>query len=92
MCLCGSVLYMNRKVGNWVTKVKKIKVSSYIAQYPMFRISQSAFYTLLSGRSVQSKTIPASLGSIQPRGNFAKIARTQIFTTVYNQVFLHKAE
>ena len=70
----------------------KVKVSSYIAQYPIFRIAQSAFYTLLPGRPVQSKTISASLGSIQPRGNFAKTACTQIFITVYSQVLIHTAE
>ena len=51
-------------------------VSSYIAQYPNFRVAQSTFYTLLRGRPVQSKTISASLGRIQPRGNFANTART----------------
>ena len=66
----------------------KVKVSSYIAQYPIF----SAFYTLLPGRPVQSKTISASLGSIQPRGNFAKTVCTQIFITVYSQVLIHTAE
>ena len=70
----------------------KVKVSCYIAQYPIFRIAQSAFYTLLPGRPVQSKTISASLGSIQPRDNFAKTACTQIFITVYSQVVIHTAE
>ena len=51
----------------------KVKVSSYIAQYPIFWIAQSAFYTLLPGRPVQSKTISASLESIQPRDNFARL-------------------
>ena len=64
----------------------KVKVSSYIAQYTIFRIAQSAFYTLLPGTHVQSKTISASLGSIQPCGNFAK------FITVYSQVLIHTAE
>ena len=53
----------------------KVKVSSYITQYPIFRIAQSAIYTLLSGRPVQSNTISVSLRSIQPRGNFAKTAK-----------------
>ena len=66
----------------------KVKVSSYIAQYPIFRIAQSAFYTLLPGRPVQSKTISASLGSIQPRGNFAKTACTQIFIARYSFIQL----
>ena len=70
----------------------KVKVSSYIAQYTIFRIAQSAFYTLLPGRHVQSKTISASLGSIQPCGNVAKTACTQIFITVYSQVLIHTAE
>ena len=70
----------------------KVKVSSYIAQYPIFRIAQSTFYTLLPGRAVQSKTNSASLGSIQPRGNFAKTACTQIFITVYSQVPIHTTQ
>ena len=53
------------------------KVRSYIAQYPIFRIAQSAFYILLPGIPVLSNTISASLGSIQPGGNFAGTARTQ---------------
>ena len=60
----------------WYKILTFVMVSSYIAQYPIFRIAQSTFYTLLSGRPVQSKTISASLGSIQPRDNFAKTART----------------
>ena len=39
----------------------KVKVSSYIAQYTIFGIAQGAFYTLLPGRHVQTKTISASL-------------------------------
>ena len=69
----------------------KVKVSSYIAQYTIFRIAQSAFYNLLPGRHVQSKTISASLG-IQPCGNVVKTACTQIFITVYGQVLIHTAE
>ena len=70
----------------------KVKVSSYIAQYPIFMIAQGAFYTLLPGRPVQSKTISASLGSIQPRGIFAKTACTQVFITVYSHVLTHTAD
>ena len=70
----------------------KVKISYYIAQYPIFGIAQSAFYTLLPGKPVQSKTTSASLGSIQSRGNFAKTARTQIVITVCSQVLIHTAE
>ena len=68
---------------------KKLKVISYRAQYPFFRTAQRAFYTLLRNLS---KTILASLRSIQPRVNFAKTARTQIFITIYSQVLIHTAE
>ena len=67
-------------------------VSSYVAQYPTLWIAQSAFYTLPPGTPFQLKTISASLGSIQPRGNFAKTARTQIFITVYSQILIDTAE
>ena len=43
--------------------------------------------------SVQSNTISASLGSIQPRWNqFMKTIRAQIFTTAYSQVLIHTAQ
>ena len=71
---------------------KKVKISPYIAQYPILRIAQSAFYTLLPDRPVESKTTSASLGSIQSCGNFALTSRTQIFITVYSQVLVHTAE
>ena len=70
----------------------KVKVTSYIAQYSIIRIAQSAFYTLLPGRPIHLNIILTSLGSIQPHGNFVKAARTQIFTTVYSQVLIHTAE
>ena len=73
-------------------KKVKVKVSFYIAQYQILRIAESDFYTLLPGKHVQSKTISASLGSIQQRVNFANTARTQICITVYIQVFIHIAE
>ena len=49
--------------------IKMVKVSSYIAQCPIFMTAQSAFYTVLPDRPVQSNTILASLGSIQPSCN-----------------------
>ena len=44
---------------------KKVKVSFYIAQYPVLRTVQSAFTLYFPDRPVQSNTILTSLGSIQ---------------------------
>ena len=70
---------------------KKVNVSSYIAQYPIIRIGQSA----LNFTSWQTCSIEhhLNLGSIQPRCNqCAKTIRTQKYTTVYSQVIIHTAE
>ena len=87
MCTC--FMYTNVM---YTVVVKEVKVSSYIAQDPIIRIAQSAFLTLLPGRLFQSKIISASLGSIQPRGYFAKTVRTQIVITAYSQLLIHTAE
>ena len=68
--------------------IKKVKVSSYIVQYPIL----SYFYTLLPGRPVQSRNISASLGSIQPRGNFAKPVRKYSSLPIASYSFIQLSE
>ena len=64
-------------------------VSSYIAQYPILRTAQSAF-TLLPGRPVQSSTISASLGGIQPYATInARRLLVHISTIAYSQVHMY---
>ena len=46
-------------------QLKEVKVSSYIAQYPILRIAQS-FTLYFPGSPIQSDTISTSLGSMQP--------------------------
>ena len=50
----------------WHVAHKKVKVSFYIAQYPVHRTAQSAFTHYFPGRPVQSNTISTSVRSIQP--------------------------
>ena len=65
------------KTGTW-GRVKMLKVSSYIAQYPILSSERLTLY--FPGRLVQSNTISTSLGSIQPHDtiNVRKAARTHI--------------
>ena len=48
-------------MGRIIVKVTKVKVSSYIAQYPILMFAQSALHF-----TSQADTISTSLGSIQP--------------------------
>ena len=43
-----------------------VKVSSYIAQYPVLRTAQSVFTLYFPGRPAQSNTVSTSLGSVLP--------------------------
>ena len=45
---------------------KTVKVSYYLAQYPVFKTTQSVFTLYIPSRPVQSNTVSTSLGSIQP--------------------------
>ena len=67
---------------------KKVKVSSYNAQYPVIRTAQSAFTHYFPDRRVQPNTVSTSLGSIQP---YATI-NVYISTTVYSEVLVYTAE
>ena len=70
----------------------KVKVSSYIARYPVCRTAQSALH-FTPGRPVNSKAISTSLGSIQPRCNCcAKNIRLNIHHCLYCQVLIYTAE
>ena len=73
-------------------KKTKVKVSSYIAQYPVFRVAQSAFTLYFPDRPVQSNTVLTSLGSIQPYAtiNMRRLL-VHISTTVYSQVLIYIA-
>ena len=46
--------------------ISNVKISSYIAQYPVLRIVQSAFTFYFPGKLVQPYTISTFLGGIQP--------------------------
>ena len=66
--------------------VKKVKVCSYVAQYPILRIAQLLI-------PVQSDTISTSLGSIQPYATVnAQRLLVHISTIVYSQVLIYIAE
>ena len=78
-----------KRVGKGVTVKKKVKASSYIAQYPVLRTAQSTFTLYFPDRPVHSDTISASLGSIQPYAtNNAQRLIVHISTTVYSQVLI----
>ena len=64
-----------------------IKVSSYIAQYPV--LSSSAFKIYSPGRSVQSNTVSTSLGSIQP---YAEINARRQLVHISTTVLIYTAE
>ena len=68
-------------------------VSSYIAQYPILRIAQSALYVTSLAYLFNQGTILTSLGSIQP---YAAINAQRLLvhtsTTVYSQVLIYTAE
>ena len=68
--------------------LKKVKASSYIAQYPVLRTKRFTLY--FPDRPVHSDT---SLGSIQPYATInARRLLIHISTTVYSQVFIYTAE
>ena len=70
----------------------KVKVSSYIARYPVFRTAQSVLH-FTPGRPVHSKAFSTSMGSIQPRCNYcAKTIRSHIHHCLYCQVLVYIAE
>ena len=72
-------------------KKVKVKFSSYIVQYPILRIAQSAFH--FQDRPVQPDTISTSLGSIQPYATInARRLLVHISTTVNSQVFIQLSE
>ena len=78
---------------NTAPGIIKVKVSSYIAQYPILRTIQSAFTLYFPDRPVHSDTISAFQGSIQLYATInARRLLIHISTTVYNQVLSHIAE
>ena len=73
--------------------MRALKVSSYIAQYPVLRTVQSPLHFTSLGRPVHSDTILDSLGSIQPYAAVnAPWLLVHISTTVCSQVFIYAAE
>ena len=70
---------------------KKVKVSSCIAvSSPQDRSKRFTLY--FPDRPVQSHTISASLGSIQPYATINARRLIHISTTVYGQVLIYIAE
>ena len=80
-------LYYHLPLGG--TDILKVKVSSYIAQYPVLRTAQSAFIFYFPDRPAQSNTISTSLGSIQPYAKInARRMPVHISTIVCGQVLI----
>ena len=70
----------------------KLKLSSYVAQYPVLDCSKR-FTLYFPDRPVQSDTISTSLGSIQPHATSnARKLLVHISTTVYSQVLIQLSE